>query len=200
MTDELKPCPFCGGEAVYTYYNGGWPESCDSVQCGDWKCPSRSGGRSSKAAAAELWNTRADAPAQNVRVKPLEWDGSKYSAQYCAQSILGEIVVTAFGGKWFHRGVCYGDDLEAAKAAAYAHKCAAIRAELEPADPLDDPRVKQALDGLGYECVGCGHLCGDPEKDLALLKKAGAISCCPERKMRALSESLAAALAALEYK
>ena len=57
---ELKPCPFCGGDAVYTYHNGGWPNSCDSVQCADWKCPSRSGGRPSKNTAAELWNTRAD--------------------------------------------------------------------------------------------------------------------------------------------
>lgn len=34
-----------------------------------------------------------------------------------------------------------------------------------------------------YECAGCGRVTLDPDKDLALLRRAGAISCCPDRNM-----------------
>ena len=52
--------------------------------------------------------------------------------------------------------------------------------------------AKDAADTLGYHCVGCGHMCGDPTKDMDLLRKAGALSCCPERKMEPLSETIGA--------
>ena len=71
MTD-LLPCPFCGGEAKFTYHNGSWPDHCYNVECADWKCPSRSGGRSSEAYAAELWNTRSDAAVKAARREALE--------------------------------------------------------------------------------------------------------------------------------
>lgn len=53
------------------------------------------------------------------------------------------------------------------------------------------------VDKLGNHCVGCGHMCGDPEKDLAMIRKAGGISCCPERKMEPISTTLAAMVPAL---
>ncbi|WP_299663909.1 hypothetical protein [uncultured Ruegeria sp.] len=37
-----------------------------------------------------------------------------------ADSPLGEVRITLFGGKWFHKGECFGDDPDAAKAAAQA--------------------------------------------------------------------------------
>jgi hypothetical protein len=52
--------------------------------------------------------------------------------------------------------------------------------------------VLAAADELGWHCTGCGHICGDPEKDLNILKKAGAIACCPERKMEPLSAAIRA--------
>lgn len=75
MSDELKPCPFCGEPGKFTYYNGGWPDTCHDTECSSWKCPSRSAGRPTKEAAAALWNTRADAKvieaavAENERLK-----------------------------------------------------------------------------------------------------------------------------------
>lgn len=45
----------------------------------------------------------------------------------------------------------------------------------------------KAADSLGYHCTGCGHICKDPDKDLTILRKTGALSCCPEREMEPLS-------------
>lgn len=36
-----------------------------------------------------------------------------------------------------------------------------------------------------YECSGCGTVTRDPAKHIALLKKAGHISCCPDADYRA---------------
>jgi hypothetical protein len=47
-------------------------------------------------------------------------------------------------------------------------------------------------DNLGYECEGCGHLCGDQEADMKIIRKAGGVSCCPERKMRPLGDAIRA--------
>lgn len=69
QSGELLPCPFCGAAAKSTYHNGGWPEHDYNVECGNWKCPSRSGGRASQGAAAALWNRRAttaSAPAMDA--------------------------------------------------------------------------------------------------------------------------------------
>ena len=55
----------------------------------------------------------------------------------------------------------------------------AVRAALE--------RAAEKADELGCYCTGCGHICGDPERDLHILQRAGAVSCCPERKMEPLS-------------
>jgi len=66
-------------------------------------------------------------------------------------------------------------DLPAAQTFTTADLEAAFRVGLEMA-------AKEAADA-GYECSGCGHMCGDPDKDLAIILRAGALSCCPERKM-----------------
>ncbi|WP_411975959.1 hypothetical protein [Sulfitobacter faviae] len=50
--------------------------------------------------------------------------------------------------------------------------------------------VSAAADQIGYHCVGCGHICGNPEKDLEILRKAGARSCCPEREIEPLSAAI----------
>lgn len=67
MTETLKPCPFCGGEALanqmpYSSYYG--------VGCNDCDMSGQSGFLTIKDAVA-TWNTR---PEQCVKVKPLEWE------------------------------------------------------------------------------------------------------------------------------
>jgi hypothetical protein len=84
--------------------------------------------------------------------------------------------------------------LDQAKAAAQADYEARILSALEPTTPSPEAIVRAALesaaekaDELGCYCTGCGHICGDPERDLRILQRAGAVSCCPERKMEPLS-------------
>ncbi|AHC30534.1 hypothetical protein CC53_gp117 [Rhizobium phage vB_RleS_L338C] len=35
-----------------------------------------------------------------------------------------------------------------------------------------------------YQCSGCNRRCDDPVYDLDMIREAGCISCCPERKMK----------------
>lgn len=54
---ELKPCPFCGGEAIdCEIETGNWRIGCNNARCrGDWFA---SKFYPSKAAAIEAWNNR----------------------------------------------------------------------------------------------------------------------------------------------
>ena len=51
---ELKPCPFCGGEAmVFGYHDVFWEAEC-------LRCHGAAGNYETKAEAIDAWNTRAD--------------------------------------------------------------------------------------------------------------------------------------------
>lgn len=54
MADELKPCPFCGGEAELEQVCEDW-----HINCENFKCPATSFViKSSVQKAIEAWNTR----------------------------------------------------------------------------------------------------------------------------------------------
>lgn len=42
---------------------------------------------------------------------------------------------------------------------------------------------------VAWRCDGCGRLAKDPSADLATMQAAGAVSCCPERKIEPLFRS-----------
>tara|TARA_X000001316_G_scaffold12129_2_gene5696 strand:- start:704 stop:1150 length:447 start_codon:yes stop_codon:yes gene_type:complete len=92
MTDapELKPCPFCGGDAsaspdsehstafVLTHYSKG----CPIDDLWDWYPDEEQ--------AITAWNTRADLA--KPRVKPLVWEDGKFwsgSVRETAESVFG---------------------------------------------------------------------------------------------------------------
>ena len=68
--DELKPCPFCGGQAIlrrWKRYDGGYMECCAQVRCGSILCGARSyeahecmTQEEVDAIAIAAWNRRAD--------------------------------------------------------------------------------------------------------------------------------------------
>lgn len=55
MSEELKPCPFCGGEAVY---NKCTPSEHSYVICDNLDCETMGPTADSEAAAILAWNTR----------------------------------------------------------------------------------------------------------------------------------------------
>lgn len=54
MSDELKPCPFCGGEAEFEYY---WWQETVVIKCP--KCGASSEPQFYENEAIEAWNKRA---------------------------------------------------------------------------------------------------------------------------------------------
>lgn len=50
---DLKPCPFCGGEATLAGFSGNWYVRCD-------KCLATSDDRALEQTVIDAWNTRAE--------------------------------------------------------------------------------------------------------------------------------------------
>jgi len=63
MTDDLKPCPFCGHEAV-AIHSSWWDNDEYDVECFNGECPVKPHTcRETKDEAIAAWNTRAVYPA-----------------------------------------------------------------------------------------------------------------------------------------
>jgi Lar family restriction alleviation protein len=58
MNNKLRPCPFCGGEAVFSIAMNNLNEKFDYVECLD--CAASSHPVKSKLLTAKVWNTRQD--------------------------------------------------------------------------------------------------------------------------------------------
>ena len=55
MRDELKPCPFCGGEAEITKWHEGYFAECKKQHCGG-----TIGAYKTEEEAIEAWNKRSE--------------------------------------------------------------------------------------------------------------------------------------------
>lgn len=63
----------------------------------------------------------------------------------------------------------------------YSQFAVMLRAGLEPGASL--PTYQRSQAGSIFVCSGCGHTTADPIADFEGLRRAGHLSCCPERKM-----------------
>ena len=60
MSNKLKPCPFCGGEAVMTYSNKGFQIFCDNEDC--ILNALEMYNKNTEDEAVEAWNNRVNCP------------------------------------------------------------------------------------------------------------------------------------------
>ncbi len=152
MREELKPCPFCEGEADFLARNANWDSYAQlySVSCD--RCDTRTGEFDTKEEAAAFWNTRH--VAEQVRVKPLVWEHLRETTAI-ADTALGQFHVykTALGyGVRFNKvwipmveSSNIWDTIDEAKAAAQADYERRIRAALEPDERAEDERNKELI-------------------------------------------------------
>lgn len=78
MSEELKPCPFCGGEAEITKWHEGY-----FVECREQSCGGTIGAYKTEEETIEAWNTRAERTCRNItrhRYYGFECSECKWSA------------------------------------------------------------------------------------------------------------------------
>lgn len=146
MSDQLKPCPFCGGKAELWMAHEGrtaWiacMSKCSVLVSKEYK---------TDAEAIAAWNRRA-IPAVQVAVKPLKWVEIRPD-QYFESRVIGILYSVRLGtdgvARWQagHMGTWHeAPTIEAAKAAAQVEYEARIRSALTVA-PAPDAALVEAL-------------------------------------------------------
>lgn len=132
MSEELKPCPFCGRGHLFSSSNQADMEFVGCDDCGA-EGPAREG-----LEAIAAWNTRAP-----VRVKPLVWGDAPARGRRCkGYGVAGAVYTIAFYAgsvgpaiyRWASEESAWSEPFEtfeAAKAAAQADYERRIREALE---------------------------------------------------------------------
>lgn len=75
MMEELKPCPFCGGEADIDKYGWGWNVRCLDPKCHFHIVPMPA--HETEKEAIEAWNTRYESTCTNT------YDGREFECSEC---------------------------------------------------------------------------------------------------------------------
>lgn len=93
MSDELLPCPFCGGEAEFETYGGtACAVTCRKCRCGTPTVSLNDGER-----AVEVWNRRAE---RTCRMTFDDVSSSLYSGPMLKCSKCGACVPREFSGPY----------------------------------------------------------------------------------------------------
>lgn len=161
MTDaQLKPCPFCGGEATWAKTNKGWKVECEG-RFGSCFMNARTHYQPHKHMAITAWNTRADL---SPSVKQLEWFRdlkAHESVTLMKTKFLGFEFEAWGGGAWtdecgnLHKAD--GKSLEAAQASVQAYCEELILSVLNLTQSDKDKeveRLREALRQLKINAVG----------------------------------------------
>lgn len=102
MSDELKPCPFCGGVHVEIVNQGSRPDDPHVVQCDD--CDASASGMSVGEAIA-AWNRRAERTCQivvSVDRNPASYGGMVHRCSSCRKALPGSL----FRNGWIKLDYC----------------------------------------------------------------------------------------------
>jgi hypothetical protein len=93
MTDELKRCPFCGGEPKVFHHQNKWVGETWHIECLDDNCGCGTCHHDSAEIAATVWNRRIEAQAAEVEhlrellaAAYIELSGKDEHASDCATS------------------------------------------------------------------------------------------------------------------
>lgn len=190
--NALAPCPFCGGSDVVCCDQG---DDDFAVTCKS--CGASSKFDDVKSEAVRAWNTRTaatspasvkamrektgwliekDDPPVYCIVNPKDYDEQWTSDASKALRFARREDAQAYSDHigWTSPPVRIAEHMW-----VDGNARAAMQASVETATP--------AQEVVGYVCTGCGRLTKDPIEDMKAILKAGAISCCPERRMQALS-------------
>lgn len=161
---ELKPCPFCGGDArIYqdTSHSTAWFCGCE-----DWDCFGNMMWDETKTGATDKWNRRADLSSPlGAVVKPLVWfeveksrHGGKYNADGYTIRYIEGLWLLDFAGN--SKQAWRFPTIESAQAAAQADYTARILAALEPpthaallAHAMRLPEVAALREALDDMCI-----------------------------------------------
>lgn len=73
MSEELKPCPFCGSDAKVNYENPRYPTKWKyQAECGNYECRATGAYGASDYEASESWNTRTAVNSHKALKEALE--------------------------------------------------------------------------------------------------------------------------------
>ena len=143
MSDELKPCPFCGGDAKHYHRddNSGW-ENTDWVGCTDI-CGASTACYETKDLAVAVWNTRIAHDNMTDRIEELEAENKNL------KSMIASVIDDT------------GDDPEI---------MAASRAEWAARAFGAEAKLAKAMETLGKlaDCVDDGCFCSEMEMATAM--------------------------------
>ena len=90
MSTELKPCPFCGGNA--DYWVDKWGDGLHVIECRDCGCCKRS--NIGMDGVEQIWNTRADGWISVDDNMPLSIDDFSHCSKPVIMSLTKDVIVT----------------------------------------------------------------------------------------------------------
>lgn len=175
VTEELKPCPFCGGstrfqkwETAHVPTKASWSVTCPAFCVGLGKVFDDEDG-DGRQEAAKAWNRRAALPQEPVAVKPLEWvdeDGWSQAHGYRVEAgDNGRFYARSNFASGLYATFQFAGSMDDAKAAAQADHEHRIRSALASPPPSPEPSEEDRAAFKNFHRLLCERFdyCHDPK-------------------------------------